>query len=104
MVVCWNIAEKAEFVGLLRQWRSAAVMAVAAVVTLLFRGLTTVLLLLLDRGLETALSGWRAAFLQALTTGLLAPLGFHVLSRIDARLWRDPRAQGLGYGNPRSLY
>ena len=81
-----------------------AVMAVAAVVVLLFRGLTAVLLLLLDRGLETALSGWRAALLQALTTGLLAPLGFHVLSRIDARLWRDPRAQGLGYGNPRSLY
>lgn len=81
-----------------------AVMAVAGIVVLLFRALLCLLLLVLDSSADAALAGWRAALLQALTTGLLAPLGFHVLSRIDARLWRDPRAQGLGYGNPRSLY
>lgn len=81
-----------------------AVMAVAGIVVLLFRGLVALLLLVLDSSTDAALAGWRAALFQALTTGLLAPLGFHVLSRIDARLWRDPRAQGLGYGNPRSLY
>lgn len=34
LVVCWNIAEKAEFVGLLRQGRSAAVILVTFGVTL----------------------------------------------------------------------
>jgi cell shape-determining protein MreD len=81
-----------------------AVMAVAAIFTLLFRALLSLLLLLFDSGTQTALAGWRAALGQALTTALLAPLVFHVLSRIDARLWRDPRAHGLSYGNVRSLY
>ena len=83
---------------------TGAVMAVAAIFTLLFRALLSLLLLLFDSGTQTALAGWRAALGQALTTALLAPLVFHVLSRIDARLWRDPRAHGLSYGNVRSLY
>jgi 16S rRNA U1498 N3-methylase RsmE len=66
--------------------------------------LLSLLLLLFDSGTQAALAGWRAALGQALTTALLAPLVFHVLSRIDARLWRDPRAHGLSYGNVRSLY
>ena len=41
---------------------------------------------------------------QAVTTALLAPLVFHVLSGIDARLWRDPRSAGLSYGNAGSIY
>lgn len=81
-----------------------AVMAVAAIFTLLFRVLLSVLLLLFDSGTETALAGWRAALGQAVTTALLAPLVFHVLSRIDARLWRDPRSHGLSYGNAGSIY
>jgi cell shape-determining protein MreD len=82
-----------------------AVMAVAATFVLLFRALISILLLLVDHGTETAAAGWRAALGQAIATGLLAPLVFHVLSRIDARLWRDPRASsGLRYGNARTLY
>ena len=81
-----------------------AVMAVAAIFTLLFRALLSLLLLLFDSGTQAALAGWRAALGQALTTALLAPLVFHVLSRIDARLWRDPRAHGLSHGNVRSIY
>lgn len=81
-----------------------AVMAVAAIFTLLFRALLSLLLMLFDSGTQAALAGWRAALGQAITTALLAPLVFHVLSRIDARLWRDPRAHGLSYGNVRSIY
>ena len=82
----------------------AAVMAVAATFVLLFRALISLLLLIVDSGTETALAGWQAALGQAVATALLAPIVFHVLSRIDARLWRDQRAQGLRYGNARSLY
>jgi cell shape-determining protein MreD len=83
---------------------SGAVMAVAAVFVLLFRLLLALILLLLDTSAEAAVAGWRSVLGQAAATSLLAPLVFHVLSRIDARLWRDPRAQGLRYGNARSLY
>jgi hypothetical protein len=79
-------------------------MAVALVFALLFRVLLALLLLLLDSGTDSALAGWRGLVWQAVITSLLAPLVFHVLSRIDARLWRDPRAQGLRYGNARSHY
>jgi cell shape-determining protein MreD len=81
-----------------------AVMTVAGIFVLLFRALLALLLLVLDPGGEAALAGWHSVLGQAAATSLLAPLVFHVLSRIDARLWRDPRAQGLRYGNARSLY
>ena len=75
----------------------AAVAAVSAVTTALFQILLSVLMLPLEWDVQ--LLGWRSVLGQAVATGLLAPLMFFVLSRIDSRLWRDPRAQGLLYGN-----
>lgn len=37
----------------------------------------------------------RALVYQALATALCAPLLFSLLRRVDARVWHDPRAQGL---------
>lgn len=44
---------------------------------------------------ELGLSALRGVIGQAAATALLAPLVFALLRRIDARLWRDPRARGL---------
>jgi cell shape-determining protein MreD len=76
---------------------AGAVAAVATVTTLLLRGL----LLLLQRAFDPAasLAGLRGALGQAILTGVVAPLVFYVLSRIDSRLWRDPRTPGLRYEN-----
>lgn len=67
------------------------VMAACILGSLAFRLLLVVVLWLLDPEPAGMWTGLRSAFGQALATGLFAPLGFALLSRIDARLWRDPR-------------
>lgn len=76
---------------------AGAVAAVATVTTLVMRGL----LLLLQRAFDplASLHALRGALGQAVVTGVLAPLVFYVLSRIDSRLWRDPRTPRLRYEN-----
>lgn len=74
---------------------AGAVAAVATVTVLLMRALLVGLLRLFDPA--AGLSGLRGALGQAVVTGLVAPVVFYVLSRIDSRLWRDPRTPRLSY-------
>lgn len=72
---------------------AAFVMAAAVLGSLAYRLILLVLVALLDPAPAGFWAGLRSAPGQALATGLFAPLGFAVLTRIDARLWRDPRDQ-----------
>jgi hypothetical protein len=69
------------------------VMAVAALTAVLFGLLLGLLRAWAEP--EFAFAGLRPVVGQAAMTALCAPPLFYLLQRVDARLWRDGRAQGL---------
>lgn len=69
------------------------IMAVAALAAALFGLMACGLRVWADP--EANWSGLRTLPGQVLATALFAPFMFALLRRMDARLWHDPRAQGL---------
>jgi cell shape-determining protein MreD len=69
------------------------IMAVAALTAVLFGLLLSALRVWADP--DSGFFGLRLIVGQAAVTALCAPLLFALLGKVDARLWRDGRAQGL---------
>jgi hypothetical protein len=78
-----------------------SVLLATVVFTLVARLLVALLLVLFDG--SAGLSGLRCAPGEAMTTAIVAPVGFALLERLDRWLFRDPRQKGLAYEGKNSL-